>query len=95
MSDATRHPLILSLLELDAAVTVVARRAGSHRDRARLRDALIDLNAHANEVVVRDVAMGHGELTIEVFEDVVKRAHEAGLPYPDMVAAFHRAQGGE
>ena len=34
-------------------------------------------------------------LRVETFAEVVKRAHEAGLPYPDLVAAFHRAQGGE
>ena len=44
---------------------------------------------------MRDVAAGHGDLTVETFAEVVKRAHEAGLPYPDLVAAFHRAQGGE
>lgn len=84
----------MSLLELNAAVTCLMRKAGSHRDRERVRDALSDLTAHANEVVVRDVAQGHGDLTVAVFEDIVKRAHEAGLAYPDMVAAFHRAQGG-
>jgi hypothetical protein len=89
------HPLALSLLELDCAVACLMRRAGSHRDCERVRDALADLNVHANEIVVRDVAQGHGELTIEVFADVVRRAHEAGLPYPDLVAAFNRAGGSE
>lgn len=89
------HPLVLSLLELDAAATCLMRRAGSHRDRERLRDALADLNHHANETIVRDVAHGHGDLTVAVFEDLVRRAHAAGLPYPEMVAAFHRAQGAE
>jgi hypothetical protein len=89
------HPLVLSLLELDAAVECLLRRVGSRREHVRVRDALTDLHVHTNEVVVRDVAQGHGDLTIESFEDVVKRAHEAGLPYPELVAAFHRAQGGE
>lgn len=89
------HPLVLSLLELNAAASCLMRRAGSHRDCERVRDALADLTAHANEVVVRDVAQGHGDLTVEVFEDVVRRAHAAGLPYPEMVAAFNRAQGTE
>lgn len=92
---SSQHPLVLSLLELDSAARCLMAKAGSSRDRERLRDALADLHVHANEVVVRDVAQGHGDLTVAVFEDVVKRAHEAGLQYPDMVAAFHRAQGGE
>jgi hypothetical protein len=91
----TQHPLVLALLELDSAARCLMAKAGTSRDRERLRDALVELHVHANEVVVRDVAQGHGDLTVEVFEDVVKRAHEAGLPYTEMTAAFHRAQGGE
>jgi hypothetical protein len=89
------HPLALSFLELHAAAGCILRHVGSHAERQRLREALGDLNVHVNEVVVRDVAQGHSDLTIAVFEDVVKRAHEAGLPYQDLVAAFHRAQGSE
>lgn len=89
------HPLIDAVLELDAAAEAIIRKTGSRREQVRLRDAIADLNLHANEVVVRDVAQGHGDLTIDVFQEVVKRAHQAGLAYPDLVAAFNRAQGTE
>lgn len=89
------HPLALSFLEVHAAAACLIRKAGSHREHERVRDALADLSVHVNEVVVRDVAQGHGDLTVAVFEDVVRRAHQAGLKYPDMVAAFNRAQGSE
>ena len=89
------HPLIEAVLELKGAAGPFLRKAGVHRERQRLVDAIADLVVHGNEVAVRDVAAGHGDLTVETFAEVVKRAHEAGLPYPDLVAAFHRAQGGE
>ena len=91
----TCHPLCEAVLEIRGAAAPFLGKSGSHREKQRLRDALADLDMHASEVFVRDVAMGHGELTPALFEEVVKRAHEAGLQYPDMVAAFHRAQGGE
>lgn len=89
------HPLVEAVLEIHGAAAAFLGKSGSHREKQRLRDALADLDMHANEVFVRDVAMGHADLTVEVFAEVVKRSHEAGLAYPDMVAAFHRAQGGE
>lgn len=89
------HPLIDAVLELKGAADPFLRKAGSHRERQRLTDAISDLVKHGNEVVVRDIAEGHGDLTVDVFAEVVKRAHEAGIPYPEMVAAFHRAQGSE
>lgn len=89
------HPLALSLLALNAATAALMRKAGSHREHERVRDALTELNGEANAVVVRDVAHGHGALTIETFEEVVRRAYAAGLKYPDLVAAFNRAQGSD
>ncbi|MDP2332431.1 MAG: hypothetical protein Q8M19_17215 [Reyranella sp.] len=89
------HPLIEAVLELQGAAAPILRKTGSHRERQNLNDAISDLMLRANEVAVRAIAAGHGELTVDVFAEVVKRAHAAGLPYPDMVAAFHRAQGGE
>lgn len=85
------HPLIDAVLELKGAADPFLRKAGSHR----LTDAIADLVVHGNEVVVRDIAAGHGELTVEVFVEVVRRAKEAGLPYTELAAAFHRAQGSE
>ena len=90
------HPLMLSVLEAGCAADAVLRRASvSSGERQRLREALSDLRVHACEVVVRDVANGHGDLTVDVFAEVVKRAHEAGIPYPDLVSAFNKAQGTE
>lgn len=89
------HPLIDAVLELKGAADPFLRKAGSHRERQRLTDAIADLVVHGNEVVVRDIAAGHGELTVETFAEVVKRANAAGLPYTELVAAFHRAQGSE
>lgn len=89
------HPLIEAVLELKGAADPFLRKSGSHRERQRLADAIADLTAHGNEVALRDIAAGHGELTVEVFFEVVKRANEAGLPYTEMVAAFHRAQGSD
>lgn len=89
------HPLIEAVLELKSAAEPILRKTGSHRERQNLNDAISDLMLHANEVALRDIAAGHGELTVDVFSEIVKRAKEAGLPYPELVAAFHRAQGSE
>lgn len=89
------HPLINAVLELQGAAAPILRKTGSRRERQHLTDAISDLMLHANEVAVRDIAAGHGDLTADVFGEVVKRAKAAGIPYPALVEAFHRAQGSE
>ena len=89
------HPLIEAVLELDSAADPLLRKAGSRREQERLRDAIADMARISNEVYVNVVAQGYGELTVAVFEDVVKRAQASGLNWHDMAAAFHRAQGSE
>lgn len=88
------HPLIEAVLTVDMAARTLMRHASTN-EKAAASEALTDLQVVANEVYVRDVANGYGELTPEIFQDVVKRAHEAGLPYDVLVAAFHKAQGTE
>jgi len=88
------HPLIEAALTVDLTAKGLFRHA-SHREKEAMPDALTDLHQVANEVFVRDVANGYGALTPEIFAEVVRRANEAGLPYDQLVAAFHKAQGTE
>lgn len=88
------HPLIDAILEVGAAGELLVRRASvSSRERDRMREALAQLRLIGNEVFVNAVANGYGEVTVEHFQEFLKRCHEAGLPYNEMVAAFHAAQG--
>ena len=91
----TCHPYIEAQLELESAAAPFLRLTGSHRQREALRDAIAVIRQCALEFSVMATASGYGELSIDVFRDVVKRAHEAGLPYDQLVAAFHQAQGTE
>lgn len=91
----TCHPYIEAQLELESAAAPFLRKAGSHREREALRDAIADARRCALEFSVMAIAAGHGELTVDVFREVVKRAHELGLPWQELATAFHQAQGAE
>lgn len=89
------HPYVEALLDLETAAAPLLRLAGSHRQREALRDAIAELRRCTLEFSVMAIAAGYGDLTVDVFRDVVRRAHEAGLPYDQLVSAFHQAQGTE
>ena len=91
----TCHPYVEAQLELETAAAPLLRHSGSHRQREALRDAIAEMRRCALEFSVMATAAGYGDLSVDVFRDVVRRAHQVGLPWDQLVAAFHQAQGTE
>lgn len=91
----TCHPYVEAQLELETAAAAILRKAGSHREREALRDAIADMRRCTMEFSVLAAAAGHGDLTIDAFREIVKRCRELGLSWHELAAAFHQAQGAE
>ena len=87
------HPLLDHLLAVDCAAANVLRVAGSTRQREQLRDALAEMRGNVLDVVAHQVVTGDAALDLDLFKQIVQRAHQSGLNWQDLVAAFNTAQG--
>lgn len=91
----TCHPLIAAMLEVDTRASLLMRSTGNSRQREGLRDAIAELRETVIDVVGANAAAGAGPIDLETFKAIVRRGHDLGLSWPDMVEAFSAVQEGE
>ncbi|MBX9944922.1 MAG: hypothetical protein K2Y40_12640 [Reyranella sp.] len=89
------HPLIAAMIEVDTKASLLMRSTGNSRQREGLRDAIADLRLTVLDVVGAQAAAGIGPIDLDTFKAIVRRGHDLGLAWPDMVAAFTAVQEGE